>query len=416
MKGRRRIKGSVFCIAALSAGWASAAGFQLYTEGSAEALGQAAAISGRTNLVSLAWYNPSALAGTGQPQVMAGAVAASIRTDFNSDSGSSADRSMADDWRLIPHFYAVHPLGPDWTATLSVNAPFGLITEWPDGWAGSPIALYSELSTIYTTPSLIYRVKDAVSVSAGLNVVYADARLTADRDLSVVSLPDLGRRTIAGDDLALGYTVSGHAQSGDWGLGLRFQSRVKIRPEGTIRYDNDPGPGREFDADGAADLPASVNFGIVNGSLRKVTLGFDIVWTEWKSYDELVFTFPDNPYEASPEVIPKLWRNAFSFRFGADCVLNDSWSLRAGYVFDESPVNKDTLAPELPDADRHMLMVGAGWKRRHIGIDAAYSYVHADSSRTGSGVVNANPPLTLGAAGTYHSAAHLFALSVSYLF
>ncbi|HEY5621714.1 MAG TPA: outer membrane protein transport protein [Pontiella sp.] len=404
------------CFLSLFAGYASGAGFQLYTEGSAEALGQAAAISGRTNLVSLAWYNPSALAGTGQAQVMAGAVFASIRTDFNSDTGPAADSSMTDDWRVIPHFYAVQPLDENWTATLSVNAPFGLITEWPDGWAGSVVAVYSELSTVYTTPSLVYRVHEELSVSAGLNVVYAEARLTANRDLSVLSLPNLGNRTIEGDDLALGYTVSGHAQSGDWGLGLRFQSRVKLRPEGTVRYDNDPGFGREFRAEGSADLPASVNFGIVNGSMNNITVGFEVVWTEWRAYDELIFTFPDNPYETSPEVNPKLWRNVFSFRFGADYALNDTWSLRAGYVFDESPVNKFTLAPELPGSDRHMLMVGLGWKHRHIGIDAAYSYLHADGSRTGSGVVNANPPLSLGAAGKYNAMAHLFGLSVSYRF
>jgi long-chain fatty acid transport protein len=255
-----------------------------------------------------------------------------------------------------------------------------------------------------------------VSVSAGLNIVYADARLTANRDLSSVLLPDLGNRTVEGDDLALGYTLSGHAQSGDWGLGLRFQSRVKVRPEGTIRYDNDPGFGREFRAEGAADLPASVNFGIVNGSLNKMTFGAEVVWTEWSAYDELIFVFPDNPYETSPEVNPRLWKNVFSFRFGADCALNDAWRLRAGYVFDESPVNEFTLAPELPDSDRHMIMIGVGWQHQHIGIDAAYSYLRAQSSRTGQGIVNANPPLTLGAAGKYDTAAHLLALSVSYRF
>jgi hypothetical protein len=64
-------------------------------------------------------------------------------------------------------------------------------------------------------------------------VVYADAKLAAFRGA-------LGHRAITGDDVALGFTFSGHAQSEAWGLGLRFQSRVKLEPSGTIKYDNDP--------------------------------------------------------------------------------------------------------------------------------------------------------------------------------
>ena len=58
---------TAIAIVCLVSGSVFGAGFQLYTEGSAEALGQAGAISGRDDLISLAWYNPSALAGTERP-------------------------------------------------------------------------------------------------------------------------------------------------------------------------------------------------------------------------------------------------------------------------------------------------------------------------------------------------------------
>ncbi|MEN7973848.1 MAG: outer membrane protein transport protein, partial [Verrucomicrobiota bacterium] len=115
----------------LVSGTALGAGFQLYTEGSAEALGQAGAISGRDDLVSLAWYNPSALAGAERPAIMVGSTFASIRTDYE---GGGTTASMSDDWQPIPHLYYVQPIATNWTAMLSINAPYGLITEWPDGW------------------------------------------------------------------------------------------------------------------------------------------------------------------------------------------------------------------------------------------------------------------------------------------
>lgn len=117
------------------------AGFQLYTEGSAEALGQAGAISGRDDLTSLAWYNPSALAGTQDTSVMAGSTFVQLRTDFASANGASNNASMSDEWRQVPHFYYVHPISDELTAMLSINAPYGLISEWSSGWAGRPAAI-----------------------------------------------------------------------------------------------------------------------------------------------------------------------------------------------------------------------------------------------------------------------------------
>ena len=130
------------------------AGFQLYTEGSAEALGQAGAISGRTNLISSAWYNPSSLAGAERPRLMIGSAFASIHTDYKSGVPQAfvADAKMSDEWRAIPHLYYVLPIAKDWTTTLSINAPYGLITEWDDDWAGAGMATYSELRTLYITP------------------------------------------------------------------------------------------------------------------------------------------------------------------------------------------------------------------------------------------------------------------------
>ena len=159
--------------ACLAGGTAWGAGFQLYTEGSAEALGQAGAISGRTNLVSLAWYNPSALAGTDRQAIMLGNTFVRIDADFTSDISPALNVDLDNRWRNVPHFYYVQPVSERVSGMLSVNAPYGLITEWPSGWAGSPAAAHSELSTIYTTPSFAYRISEQVSVSAGFNLVYA---------------------------------------------------------------------------------------------------------------------------------------------------------------------------------------------------------------------------------------------------
>ena len=203
-----KMKWQAVAAACLVSGMGYGAGFQLYTEGSAEALGQAGAISGRDDLTSLAWYNPSALAGAERPSLMIGSVFVQIKTDFDSAFGN--DASMSDEWRIIPHFYYVQPIVDDLVATLSVNAPYGLITEWANSWDGAPLATYSELRAMYITPALSCRINDKLSVSAGFNVVEAEAELK-----SVL-------RTVEGDDLGYGYTASTRYEiAGDWAVSAR---------------------------------------------------------------------------------------------------------------------------------------------------------------------------------------------------
>lgn len=385
------------------------AGFQLYTEGSAEALGQAGAISGRTNLTSLAWYNPAALAGADRTQIMAGSTFVLVETGFDSDLSPAFDTDMKSKWRMIPHLYVVQPFAEKITGTLSINAPYGLITEWSDNWIGNVAATYSELKTIYTTPSVAVKVTDDLSLSAGFNVVSAEADLQASRTPF-----GLGMRKLTGDDIGFGYTASAHWQmADDWAVGARYQSRVSLELDGQVKYQNNLGGGDRFDVTADLALPASFNVGLVNQSIDRLTLGLDVVWTEWSDYDSLVFNFPTNPYEGPASTADKRWKDVWSVRAGGEYELNENWVLRGGYVWDQSPVDSDTLAPELPGSDRHMVTTGLGWKGEKIGVDLAYSYLWAKECSTGAGVVAATGGAT---AGDYSTETHLLALSVSYKF
>jgi long-chain fatty acid transport protein len=193
---------------------------------------------------------------------------------------------------------------------------------------------------------------------------------------------------------------------------------VKLKIEGDVEFDQNPVPPGQEKFDGNADLtlPSSVNFGIANHSIRKLHLGLDFVWTEWSTYEELVYEFgtgyPDTPVTPNPEVIPKRWDNVWSVRLGAEYEMTEMWALRAGYVRDHSPVDEATRAPELPGSDRQMLMAGVGWKWRHLGIDAAYTYLWAEKVTTGSEVTDLAPR----SAGEYETDTHLVSLSASYTF
>ena len=379
-----RGKWTAVAVAGFTAGSALGAGFQLYTEGSAEALGLGGAVSGRDDLISLAWYNPAALAGAERPAVMAGMTFASLHVNY---SGGGATASMYDDWRPIPHFYYIQPIDDSWTATLSINAPYGLITEWPAGWGpggvGAQLATYSELQTLYLTPSVAWRPTERLAIAAGLNVVDAQAQLEGTG------------RIVKGSAMNYGGTCSAHLQLWeDWGFGLRYQSRVQLDISGSLNG--------VLPASAELELPSSVTVGMANSSLKNLTLGMDLIWTEWSTYDVLAIESP-----VVLPVAPKNWEDVISIRIGAEYALSDRWALRAGYVWDESPVPDTTRAPEMPGSDRQMVMLGAGWNNGRVGIDLAYSYLWAEDAEMGT---------ALPIPGSFETTTHLVALSARYSF
>ena len=64
-------------------------------------------------------------------------------------------------------------------------------------------------------------------------------------------------------------------------------------------------------------------------------------------------------------------------------VLTDTWAVRGGYFFDESPAPPASISPLLPDANRHGFCLGGSWTLGHsCALDAAAWYVRAAERST----------------------------------
>jgi long-chain fatty acid transport protein len=80
--------------------------------------------------------------------------------------------------------------------------------------------------------------------------------------------------------------------------------------------------------------------------------------------------------------------------------------VRAGYVFQQSPVPDSTLEPGNPDANQHNLTLGLGYRTGRVTLDGFYM-IGIYRGRT---VDNAVLP------GTYDNSVHYFGISVGYAF
>jgi long-chain fatty acid transport protein len=104
---------------------------------------------------------------------------------------------------------------------------------------------------------------------------------------------------------------------------------------------------------------------------------------------------------------------------GARYSLNDSVALSAGYLYGETPVPDETFSPSIPDADTHLITLGAGINYRQFKIDLAYGYQVMESRRKNNDVDDdpATPlDITTSANGVYDTTLHLLGFSFTYTF
>jgi len=401
------------CVGVIAAALVAAplfgAGFQLYTEGSAEALGQAGAVSARRDVLSNAWYNPASMTDFARPQFMIGDALVRLKIDYDDKSG--ADWSLEHHWRPVPHFYTVYPFDEKVVGTLSCNVPYGLATDWPDSWSGRTTALDTRIEAYYLTPAVAWKMTDRLSLAVGMNVVRARAHIR--KILPAIPLWGIPESEfqLSGEDYGVGYLAAlNYMINEEWNVALKYQSRVDLTFEGDTMFSVQvPGVYKNGPAEADLRLPATVTLGISNRSIDKWTFGFDIVWTQWTAYDALQIRM-DNPPGTQPPV-EKDWRNVFSYRLGAEYQYNENWRFRCGYVFDESPIDGDTRAPEMPGSDRHMFMIGCSYDTERWGVDFAYSYLIARDTDAGNEV-----PIGGVAGGNYRTRTHLAAISFRYKF
>jgi long-chain fatty acid transport protein len=88
--------------------------------------------------------------------------------------------------------------------------------------------------------------------------------------------------------------------------------------------------------------------------------------------------------------------------------------LRAGFVYDPSPVPANTMGPELPDSNKVDYMLGAGYKIGAWTIDVAGMYVDKKDRTVNNQAITAAGGT--GFNGTWSGDSWLAGLDVAYNF
>ena len=385
------------------------AGFQLALESAADVLGAGGAVTARKGHASVAWYNPAASTTIDRMTISAGGTLIDLAGKYTGPKGVD---HLDDEPRWTGFFYGIVPLTEEARFSLSVNAPYGMITSWSAHSQLRDLATFTSIRACYISPGFSYKLADNFSVAAGFNVVVAVARLA--KYISALN----NKMYMRADDQSVGGFVSLFWDiTDDWSFGAHYQSKVKLDLEGDAsyrRYSKGPYVFQKGDVSATMEMPAFLALGIENHSLEKWRFMFDAVWTQWSSYKNMNVNFERYPAYGTKRtaVNNRDWHDTWSYRFGVEYDLTEKWTLRGGYMYDCAGTNSRTLTPDLPDGNRSVFALGVGYQGEHWGFDTSYAFVHFAQSHLGKEIAAANKVER----GTFDLRCQILSMQVNYKF
>lgn len=329
---------------------------------------------------------------------------------------------------FVPNLYAAWDVSDRVKLGLGTNSPFGLKTKYNQNWVGRYYAIDSELTTININPTLAAKLTDNLSVGVGVNLQYADAKLTNAIDFGLIGFSNRlptspqaadGFVKLAGDDWSWGYNLGLlYEPSQNTRIGLAFRSPITHNLEGDADF-NVPttaarltATGRFTDSDIRAKLklPATVSLNAYQQLSSRLAATADITWTGWSRFEELRVKF-DNPVQPD-SVLPENWHDAFRYSLGLNYALNNAWQLRAGVAYDESPADEKYITPRIPDSSRTWLAIGASFKPSDsLSFDVGYAHLFVDDTEINQ-VSTTNGNLR----GKFDNSVDIIGLQVNWMF
>jgi long-chain fatty acid transport protein len=405
-----------------------AQGFQLNEIGSC-AIGRGQAVTGAPcNDASAIYWNPAATTSLSGWSAYGGAAWINVKGSYTADTTNLSTPGAVPP-AFPPHIF-VNWTAPShvWAFGLGIYAPYGLTSQWPNGFQGNFVGQKAALAALYVQPNAAWQFSKDWSVGVGLIYGYSQVQLKEALDLSAqVAAPGItfgqlgipkftqfGTAVIKGDASGYGFSLGLHGKLGaNWQVGARYLSSIKFKYDNgeanftqvatglTLAAGNPLGapagtpvdalltpqflsPGGKLVSQGAntaITMPWQGQVGLGYSGFTNWLLEADFVMSGFDSFNTLAVNFT-GPASASSTVLLEEYTTSWTVRFGAEHAFASGVKGRAGFTYVSTPVPDVTVTPLLPDQDRENFMIGAGFPLGATwSLDAAYMFVNTQGRR-----------------------------------
>jgi len=293
----------------------------------------------------------------------------------------------------VPNFTATAQVADTLFLGLGLTSPFGLATKYPIDSVARYYALTTQLRTLNIAPTIAWQALPQLSLGAGIAIETAEGHFSNAVDFGAIGalhglgpyglLPGRadGSATISGNDTALGWNVGAlYEPLPGTRIGLAYRSAVFHDLSGTVTYYNVPAPlaasFRNQAASAKIPEPGKASLSIAQ-DLGPWTVLASLTYTGWSIFHSLTAYSGGTIVSATPES----FHDTVAVAVGADYRVNDKLTVRAGAMFDPTPIQGGLRNSRLADNDRYLLSIGATYHALpNLALTAAYSHIFANDA------------------------------------
>jgi len=382
------------CMALISFSSSSAlaAGFQV-NEHSANGLGRAmAGQAAMPENASVLATNPAAIGMFTASQFSAsvsfidpnvdvnGRTTSSISTDTGPVIIASADASNDDiaDTAIVPSFFYIKPINDTWSVGVGGFTAYGLRSDYSDDFEALHYADTAEVKSFTLNPAVSYKINDTLRVGFGLNLTYAEAEISSALPNSLtpvlgVPVANASVFQLEGDDIGYGWNAGIFWQPTETtNIGFSHRAETKLELDGEVSS----ALSAELNQAGSLDLNlAAITEVAINQVLdAQWSIQASFVFTDWSAFQKLEANLANGEdFLIKEENFDDSWRGSL----GATYKLNDKYTLRAGYAYDDGVVTIENRSLSIPDTDRHWMTAGLTYSiDTDSSVDIAYAYIN----------------------------------------
>ncbi|MDV2078763.1 OmpP1/FadL family transporter [Marinobacter xestospongiae] len=385
---------------------ASAGGFSL-NEQSASAMGVAnAGAAANPENATTVFFNPAGMSQLEGNNLSFGAAILNIDAELDRPTGSATgaagapvDGSSGGDFAplaVLPNLYMTYEVNDSVDVGFGIHAPYGLSADYDNDFVGRYFADKTELTAIAFTPSIALNDGNGFSMGFGANLIYAEGRLSKFQDYSQNYQQaqasgyggpafEEGYFDVEGDDIAMTFTfgllweVSDRTQ-----FGLTAQTGTELELEGEATLTNVPVPqigagglnmaftNLEEDARVPLEIPESISVGARHQLTDSVTLLAGATWAKWSRFVALDIESREQNGAISSGVgaqdkygrpgmighVSENWNDTWQANVGVIWQASPAWAFKAGYAYDQTPVDEHYRTARIPSDDRQWLTLG----------------------------------------------------------
>jgi len=366
-------------------------------------------------------HNPANMVDLDNPSIIGSLTVGYGKKEFEADMGGKA--TSKDNWSALPNAFAVWPVTDDSVVLgLGLTTPFGRSTTFSkDSILRYSTPYFTELYAVNINPSIAAKINDQFSIAGGINILYSELDIRQIYPWSMATgipgAPD-GTTYFQADGAGVGVNAAV-----TWKIterqraALTYRSSVKIEYEGDMRITEVPTatPGPLSSVSSRSDFETEIKFPAVVAAgygiqlSDKLRVEVNVEWIQHSKFEELTLDAGANSFLLPSSTIPADWEDNWTYGIGADYALSETVTLRAGYIYLETPIPSRTMLPSIAEEDQSVVSVGLGYQQGAHRFDVAYAYGFFNGRDVKD---NMNPAFN----GEYDFEAHLFGASYGLTF